>query len=311
MASGELLFFGTAALCLPFLDELQKRFGIALVVTQPDACGGRCRKRIEPPVKGWAQARGLPLRQPETLGDGRLAAELASAPPALAVVIAYGQKIPAGLYLLPRCRTVNVHFSLLPRYRGAAPVQRAIENGETETGLTIFEIGERMDAGPVWAQLPVGIDPADTCASLQQRLAAVGAPFLADTVAGILAGQLRQAPQDERLATRAPAVRKQEGRIDWRMPAPRLVDRLRAFTPWPGLFFQAGGRQFRVLQAAVDPAPETAAGPGTVLAADCNGLRVACGGGTVLRIGEFQPESKRPMTPHDYCLGNQLPAVLP
>jgi methionyl-tRNA formyltransferase len=169
-----------------------------------------------------------------------------------------------------------------------------------------------MDAGPVWAQRELDIAAEDTCATLQARLAEVGAPFLADVLDGIRANALKPVPQEERLATLAPAVRKEEGRIDWQLPAQRLLDQMRAFTPWPGLFFQSGGRQFRVTRARLDvptgndPPPPA----GRNLGIDRIGLHVACGNATRLLVTEFQPAGKRPMAPFNYCLGNCLPETL-
>jgi len=223
--------------------------------------------------------------------------------------VAYGQFIPRALYSLPRFKTVNVHFSLLPAYRGAAPVQRAIESGEERSGITIFEISGRMDAGDIWAQREAPILSDDTCAAFQQRLGELAAPFLLDTLEGIVAGRIEKRPQDDSAATLAPPVKKSEGRADWNQPARRLADRLRAFTPWPGLYCRDGSRLIKI-SVAVAGSSTHQASPGTILSLEARALQVACGQGTVLEIASIQPEGKKEMSPWQYSLGNRFPARL-
>jgi methionyl-tRNA formyltransferase len=309
VANGELVFFGTAAIGLPILKELNRNFDLKLIVAQPDAHGGRNRQLIVPPVKQFAVENRLPFIQPPDLREPELELAMRRIDPAIAVVVAYGRFIPRAIYSLPRYRTVNVHFSLLPAYRGAAPVQRAIENGESRSGITIFEIASPMDAGPIWAQEEVAIRPDDSTASYQLRLGEKAAPFLLRTLAQIFSGKIRKHAQDDSLATLAPAVSKSEGRVDWRLPAQRLYDRLRAFSPWPGLFFNLGKRQVKVLSAGVSK-KECPGQPGQILALDDQGLLVVCGLQTVLQITLIQPEGKKPMSPRQFSLGNRLPEVL-
>ena len=309
MANGDVVFFGTAAVGLPIAKELNKSFRLRLVVTQPDRRGGRNRQLIVPPVKQFALENRLALLQPPDLREPELELALRRIAPDAAVVVAYGQFIPRDIRDLPRCRSLNVHFSLLPAYRGAAPVQRAIQNGESRSGITIFQLSGRMDAGPVWAREEVAIRPDDTSASYQQRLGERAAPFLRQTLERILAGAVQPAPQDEAQASLAPAIEKAEGRAIWQLPARRLYDTLRAFTPWPGLFFLLGGQQVKVLAATVSPR-EHASGPGDVLGLSPTALQVACGLGTVLEVSSIQPEGRKAMTPWQYSLGHRFPARL-
>ncbi|HUU04878.1 MAG TPA: methionyl-tRNA formyltransferase [Patescibacteria group bacterium] len=310
MANGELVFFGTSAIGLPILKELNRNFNLKLIVTQPDNYGGRNRQLLVPPVKQFAVENRLPYIQPPDLRTPELELAMRRIDPAIAVAVAYGRFIPSAVYSLPHYRTINVHFSLLPAYRGAAPVQRALENGESRSGITVFEISGRMDAGPVWAKEELPIRPDDTTASYQLRLGERAAPFLLQTLKQIFSGKIRKHPQDESLATLAPAVNKSEGRVDWRLPAQRLYDRLRAFTPWPGLFFSLEKRQIKILDARVS-GKEHHSQAGQVLALGSQGLLVACGLETVLEITAIQPEGKKAMSPGQFSLGNRLPELLP
>ena len=310
MANGELVFFGTAAIGLPIIKDLIKHFRLRLVVTQPDRQGGRNRQLIVQPIKQFALENRVPLLQPPDLHEPELELAMRRIAPTIAVVVAYGQFIPKVIRTLPRHRTFNVHFSLLPAYRGAAPVQRAIQNGESRSGITIFEISGRMDAGPVWAQEEAAIRPDDTTATYQQRLGERSAPFLRQTLEQIFAGVIQPRPQDDSRATQAPPLEKNEGRANWQLPARRLYDTLRAFTPWPGLFFLMDGRQVKIIGAQAsqkahkDPV-------GTVISLSPEGLQVACGLGTVLEITAIQPEGRKAMSPWQFSLGNRLPSLLP
>jgi len=309
VANGEIVFYGTAAIGLPILRELHDHFRLSLIITQPDSRGGRHRQEIIPAVKRFALDNNVPLLQPPTLHDPGLAEMIGSKQPLIAVVVAYGQFIPRTLYVLPQWNTINVHFSLLPAYRGAAPVQRAIENGETRSGITIFEIDARMDAGQIWAQAEVAIAAGDTTASFQRRLGEMAAPFMHRTLEQIMAGNIRKQPQDDSLATLAPAVRKNEGRVDWALPAGRLINKLRAFTPWPGLFFYMENRLVKII-GANQKGQSHHAETGEILSLNDQGLEVACGQNSVIILTAIQPEGKKTMTPRQYSLGNRLPVRL-
>jgi methionyl-tRNA formyltransferase len=309
VANGEIVFYGTAAIGLPILRELHTHYRLSLIITQPDAHGGRNRQLIISPVKRFALENNLALIQPPSLREPGLCGAIGRDQPDLAVVVAYGQFIPRELYSLPRFKTINVHFSLLPAYRGAAPVQRAIENSETRSGITIFEISGKMDAGDIWAQKKVIINPDDTCGSYQRRLGELAAPLLLQTMEQIFSNKIKKHPQDDSLATLAPAVIKSEGRVDWNWPARRLVDKLRAFTPWPGLFFSMGGRQIKIISAgSAQQLHQTQTG--IILSLDAESLQVACGQGSVLEISKIQPEGKKEMSPRQYSLGNRFPERL-
>ena len=309
MASGELVFFGTAAIGLPILKELNKNLALKLIVTQPDTRGGRNRQWIVPAVKQFAVENRLPFLQPPDLREPELELAMRRIAPDIAVVVAYGQFIPRDIRSLPRCHTINVHFSLLPAYRGAAPVQRAIQNGENRSGITIFELSGRMDAGPIWAREEVAIRADDTTASYQQRLGERAAPFLRQTLERIFAGTIRATPQDESQATQAPPLKKEEGQVSWLLPARRLHDHLRAFTPWPGLFFRLGGQQVKILSALAAQGSHSGH-PGDVLDLSASAMQIACGLGTVLEITSIQPEGRKAMSPWQYSLGNRFPGRL-
>lgn len=310
MRNGKLVFFGTSDICLPFLEMLRADFQLALIITQPDSFGGRNYKtRIIPPVKTFALENSIPLEQPEKLNDEGLIAKIKDIEPVLGIVIAYGKFIPGTIYKIPQHRMINVHFSLLPFYRGAAPVQRAIANGDSNTGITIFEIAKKMDAGPIWAQMEYPILPVDTTESLWKKLSDVGVSFLKETIQGILSAKLRPYPQDESKATYAPPVKKEEGYVDWNLTSPRIVDKARAFTTWPGISCWVDDRRFNLTKVKTSGLSHDKE-PGDVLIMDKESLKICCGHGTVLEVLEWQPPGKKPMTPFSYCLGNQLPGKL-
>jgi methionyl-tRNA formyltransferase len=309
VANGEIVFYGTAAIGLPILQALHQHHRLSLIITQPDARGGRNRQLIISPVKRFALENNMALIQPPSLREPGLSAAISRIQPVIAVAVAYGQFIPRELYSLPRFKTINVHFSLLPAYRGAAPVQRAIENGEKCSGITIFEICGKMDAGDIWTQEEIIINPDDTCGSYQQRLGELAAPLLLKTMEQIFLDKIRKHSQENSLATLARPVKKSEGRVDWNLPAQRLVDKLRAFTPWPGLFFNMGNRQIKIIRAGICRQSHQVS-TGNILALDALGLKVACGQGSVLEITAIQPESKKEMSPRQYSLGNRFPERL-
>jgi methionyl-tRNA formyltransferase len=309
VANGEIVFYGTAAIGLPILKELHKNFRLSLIITQPDSHGGRQRQAIIPAVKLFALENSLAMIQPPSLREPGLTETISRSHPVIAVAVAYGQFIPRALYSLPRFKTINVHFSLLPAYRGAAPVQRAIENGENRSGITIFEISAHMDAGDIWTQEEVIINPNDTCGSYQLRLGKLAAPLLLKTMEQIFLDKIRKHPQDNSLATLARPVKKSEGQVDWNLPARHLVNKLRAFTPWPGLFFSMGNRQIKIISAGISHQVHQVQA-GNILALDAPSLKVACGQGSVLEISGIQPEGKKEMSPRQYSLGNRFPERL-
>ena len=289
---------------------LKEEFHLALIVTQPDAFGGRDRKkRMVPPVKTFALENHLDVVQPERLKEPAFMDTLRRLEPLIGVVVSYGKLIPGSVFKIPEHRMVNVHFSMLPLYRGAAPVQRGIENGDTTTGITIFELVKTMDAGPIWAQKEFPILPEDTTETMWKKLSREGAGFLRQTLTDILDGNIEKYPQDETKATYAPPVRKEESVIDWTQTAQQLFNKFRAFTPWPGVCCDAGDRRFKLTHLEVSPLSHERQ-PGEILSMDKKKLLVCCGNGTVLEVFQLQPPGKNPMTPYCYCLGNQLPPTL-
>ncbi len=303
-------------MCIPFLESLHTHFDIGLIITQPDSKGGRGRKKIIPAVKRFALEKGIDFIQPGTLKGETPAEKIKKINPCIAVVIAYGKIIPKSLFTLPEHRTVNVHFSMLPFYRGAAPVQRAIENGEKKTGITIFRINRKMDSGAVWDRKEFDILASDTTGSLWQRLSREGAPFLVETLKKILAGKISKTPQDHSRATYAPPVEKEESKGDWSLSAEQIYDKFRAFTPWPGLSCTADGKIFKITKLRVydvragDSLSLSGKNPGDVLSMDKESIKICCGRESVVEIVEIQPQGKKPMTPYCYCLGNELPGSL-
>jgi methionyl-tRNA formyltransferase len=316
MANGKIIFFGTPGICLPFLEKLKENFDIRLIITSPDSVGGRHRQKIIPAVKGFALENRIELAQPEILKSPDLVEKIERKEPDIGVVIAYGKLIPKAVFTIPTHNTINVHFSLLPGYRGAAPVQRAIENGDTFTGITIFEINRKMDSGAIWAQKQFEILPDDTSDILFERLSREGAPFLVTTIKRILGNEIQKRPQDHERASHAPMVAKEEGQVDWNLSARQLYNKFRAFTPWPGLFFYLNHQCVKIKKLRVYGEPWELESlligkkAGDIIGVDKSSLKVCCGGQSVLEIIEMQPECKRPMTPHCYALGHPLPPSL-
>jgi methionyl-tRNA formyltransferase len=252
-----------------------------------------------------AQARGIPVLQPRRIRDPGAQEALRALAPELQVVVAYGQILPRSVIEIPPRGTVNVHGSLLPRYRGAAPIQWAIACGETETGVTTMLIDEGLDTGPLLLARSTPIGPDETAADLEPRLARLGAELLLETTRGLAQGVLQSRPQDHAHASLAPLLRKEDGRLDWSLPAETLERRVRAFHPWPGTYTLWQGRTLKVLRAR---ATEDGFGePGTIVAVDREGLLVVCGQRTRLRLLEVQPEGRRPMSGGAFAAGARLP----
>jgi methionyl-tRNA formyltransferase len=299
-----IVFLGSGAFAIPAFEALiGAGHDVAALVTQPDREKGRGRVLAPPPLKPVAEARGVPVHQPRRIREPAAQETLRALAPDVQVVVAYGQILPRSVIDIPRHGTVNVHGSLLPRYRGAAPVQWAIVNGERETGVTTMLIDEGLDTGPTLLSRATPIGAEETAAELEPRLAAMGAEVLIETLAGIGEGTLRPEPQDHARATLAPIIKKEDGRLDWTMPAEALARRVRGFHPWPGTFATWRGQPLKILRAR--PEAIAALAPGE-LAADRDGLLVGCGQGTGLRLLEVQPESRRPMTAAAFSAGLRL-----
>jgi methionyl-tRNA formyltransferase len=285
-----VVFMGTPAFAVPSLDALARAgHELLAVVAQPDRPAGRGQALREPATKAWARPRGVPVLQPEKVRDGRLAAELSALRPDVVAVAAYGRILGKDLLELAPHGAVNVHGSLLPRYRGAAPVQWAVASGERETGVSIMQMDEGLDTGDVLLQRALPIAPEDTADALAPRLAALGGEALVEALALAAAGALVPVPQDAGRATLAPLLSKEDGRVDWTLPAARIAARLRGFSPWPGAWTTLDGRVVKLLEARPEGAARTR--PGDAHRAG-RGLSVACGEGTALSVTRLQPEGR-------------------
>jgi methionyl-tRNA formyltransferase len=273
--------------------------GVPLVLTQPDRPAGRGMKLTPSPVKQWALAHGLPVAQPSGLKlDGRFAADAAAAcaaleaaAPDVMVVAAYGLILPQWVLALPRLGCLNIHASLLPRWRGAAPIHRAIEAGDTVTGITIMQMDEGLDTGAMLAVGHEPIEPNDTTGRLHDRLAALGAAMVTRALDDAQAGRLRPTPQPELGVTYAHKIGKAEAAIDWRLPAAVIERRVRAFDPFPGASFDCAGEVVKLWQARVRPDAQGLAG--RVVQADAEGLTVACGDGGLDLLQLQRPGGRR------------------
>lgn len=297
-----IVFLGSGAFAIPSFEAvIEAGHDVVALVTQPDREKGRGRALSPPPLKPVAEARGVAVHQPRRVREPAAQDALRALAPDIQVVVAYGQILPRSVIDIAPLGTVNVHGSLLPRYRGAAPIQWAIVNGERETGVTTMLIDEGLDTGPTLLSRATPIGPEETAAELEPRLAALGAAVLVETLEGIGAGTLKPVPQDHARATLAPIIRKEDGRLDWTLPAETLARRVRGFHPWPGTFTTWQGQPLKVLRAR--PAPDGPSTPGEIVATDREGLVAGCGGGTRLRLLEVQPESRRPMSAAAFAAG--------
>lgn len=302
-----LVFLGSGSFAVPCLEALlDAGHEVAALVTQPDREKGRGQALAAPPTKPVAQRRGVAVLQPRRVREPEAQDALRRLAPELQVVVSFGQILPRSVIDIAPRGTVNVHGSLLPKLRGAAPVQWAIANGEAETGVTTMLIDEGLDTGPTLLARSTPIGPDETAADLEPRLARLGAELLLDTVRGLESGTLVPVPQDHARATHAPILRKEHGRIDWAAPAATIARRARGFFPWPGAFAFHEGRLVKALRVREAAGPAAAVAPGTVVAVDRDGVTVACGGASALRLVEVQPESRRAMPAAAWAAGARL-----
>lgn len=302
-----LIFLGTPEFALPSLEALLAAGApILLVVTQPDRPKGRGRKVVAPPVKLLAQARGLPVYQPEKVKSPESIERLAELAPACIVTVAYGQLLSARILELPSLAAVNVHASLLPKYRGPAPIPWALIQGEIETGVTTMLMDTGMDTGDILLQRAVIIQSEETAGSLHDRLAEQGATLLVETLELLNRGKLEPRAQDNSLVTYAPMLASEDGRVDWHENANQICCRIRGLDPWPGAFTRWQGKRLKLFGCrAISPSSQGK--PGTVLTAGEEGLEVAAGEGSVL-IKTLQLEGRRPLAVADFLRGHSLQA---
>ena len=288
-------FFGTPAFAVPTLEHLaNSRHRVAGVITQPDKPRGRGQRITEGPVKSLAASLRVPVLQPAKLARDQFESQFASLNADIGVVAAYGKILPDWLLAAPRLGLINVHASLLPRYRGASPVHRAVINGDADTGVTIMRVVTALDAGPMLAAAIVPIGGDDTTTIVESVLAIRGAELLVETLDAIEAGTARETPQDESLVTYAPKLTKAEGLVDWSLPGARIHNLIRGLWPWPHAYSYLGPARYILHRSRLSDRPTHDAAPGTIiLASTIEGLHVACGGGSAVELVDLQLEGKR------------------
>jgi methionyl-tRNA formyltransferase len=301
-----IVFFGTPEFAVPTLKALlASRHPVVGVVTQPDRPRGRGRRVSEPPVKAAATAAGVPVIQPDRLRDPAVLDTLREWQPDLGVVAAYGKLIPEDVLHLPRHGMINVHASLLPKYRGAAPIHRAVIDGEAETGVTIMRVEKMLDAGPMLAKAKRPIGPDETSDVIEPDLARLGASLLVDVVEQIAAGTVQQELQDFMLCSYAPKLTKEEGLIDWTLPASYIHNRVRGLFPWPHAYTYLDGTRIIVLTTRVEEAAADAP-PGTVIGVTRDAIHVVTGHDGRLAIERVQLEGGRPLTVREFLAGHPI-----
>jgi len=299
------VFMGTPAFAVPSLDALSQSVDVTLVLCNPDRPAGRGRALAAPPVKVEAVRRGIPVFQPEKARHPDAVARIASEAPDLIVVVAYGHILPKSILDIPRLGCINVHASLLPKYRGAAPINWAVARGETVTGVTIMRMDEGMDTGPILYVREMPIGEEDTAETMFSRLSILGAEALREALGMLREGTLDETPQDTTLATYAPMLKKEHGRIDWSRPAGEIRDLVRGMTPWPSAFALHAGKTIKVFSSAVATESGAAGEPGEVVALGRDGIAAACGKG-VLLLRVVQPEGGKTMDAWAYAQGRRV-----
>lgn len=303
------LFFGTPIIAVPALSALHEIAEIAGVVCQPDRPAGRGMELRAPPVKLRAQELGIPVIQPEKIRTPAFADWVRSANADVALVMAYGRILPPAVLSAPRRGCLNLHASLLPRYRGAAPITWAIVRGETETGISFMQMDEGCDTGPVFTEHRILIGEDMTADELAIDLAKLGALVVREDLARVVEGELDAKPQDSALATMAPLLKKEDGRIAWGQSSRAVHNHIRGMTSWPGAFTSAEGKLLKVLASKVAASGkggvEPSAPPGTVIAAGKQGIEVACGDGSIFLL-RAQAEGRKPLQAADLVAGRTL-----
>lgn len=302
--SWPIIFMGTPEQAAFSLEELLKGPDpVVAVVTQPDRPSGRGQKMLSSPVRRVAESHRIPVLAPEKVRDPEFLNTLKSWRSELIVVVAYGRILPRAVLELPSKGCLNVHYSLLPKYRGAAPVARAILNGEEKSGVTTMRLVEKMDAGPIYLQKEVALAPDETALSLEKRLTPIGAELLLETIRGLKEGSITPTAQKEPAATYAPMLRKEDGRIDWSKPAKAIERKVRGLYPWPSAYTHGQGKTLKVYRAKVIPQGEGT--PGEVVRADSGGLWIATGHG-ILGLEEVQLEGRKRLPAAEFIKGARI-----
>ncbi|GBU22953.1 methionyl-tRNA formyltransferase [Fibrobacteres bacterium R8-0-B4] len=303
----KIVFMGSAEFGLPALGELLARHRVAAAVSAPARPKGRGLKLVDTPVAEYVKkASSVPLLTPEDAAAPQFIDKLTSLGADLFVVVAF-RILPEAVFSIPRLGTLNVHASLLPRYRGAAPIQRAIEAGETETGVTVFRIDGGVDTGEILMQKKTPIDGQETAPELYQRLSVMGAAALLETIDALENGTAVPVKQDNAEATKAPKLTKEEGRVDWRLPVEAVFNKIRAHVPFPGSYFFINGKRINIERGiasgggGTNPPPP----PGTILIARGDSIDVQCGTGA-LRITKVKSEGRQTMDVHSFLLGHEV-----
>ncbi len=301
-----IIFMGTPGFAVPSLKALLSGPDeVVAVVTQPDRPKGRGRKLARPPIKELALAAGLPLLQPTGIRGADFLRKLAAYSPDIIVVTAYGRILPGPLLAMPPLGAINVHGSLLPKYRGAAPIQWALINNETETGVTIIQMDQGLDTGDILLSARIDIAPEDTAGSLAPRLAELGGRTLLETLDLLRAGNLRPRQQNNDLATLAPLLSKKEGLVDWQQPAMAISGLIRGLDPWPTTYTYLNNKRLRLFAPKVVPAAPDTPAPGTLCRADKDGLLIATGQ-ELLLVRAVQPEGRQRMAAAAFLRGRPL-----
>jgi methionyl-tRNA formyltransferase len=301
-----VVFMAGGAFAIPSLEALVAAgHELKALVTQPDRASGRGLALVSPKVKPVAERLGIPVLQLARVRAPEAQEALRQLAPELQVVVAFGQILPRAVIDIAPRGTVNVHASLLPRLRGAAPIQWAIANGDSETGVTTMQIDEGLDTGPLLLSRALAIGPEETAAELEPRLAQLGGELLVETLAGLESGKVAPVPQDAARATHAPLLRKEDGRVDFTLSAHAIACRARGFHPWPGAYTSHEGRLLKLLRVR-EVEGDSRAEAGHVVELSSKGITVACGPGSLLLLEEVQPESRKAMRAAAWAQGARL-----
>jgi methionyl-tRNA formyltransferase len=304
-----IVFMGTSEFSVPTLRILlENSYDVCVVVTQPDRPKGRGQKVVPSPVKVLAERYKIPVLQPKKVRMPEVQQILRDIAPDVIVVVAYGQILPESILQIPKFGCINVHASLLPKYRGAAPIQWAIIQGETETGITTMFMDKGMDTGDMLLQTKISIDKEDTAGTLHDKLSQLGAELLLQTLQHLEKGAITPIPQNHDLATYAPLLKKENGYINWQEPAAQICDKVRGLFPWPGAYTYFQGKIVKLLKVKVKQMSVKVSSPtpGTVVALDNIAGPVIATGEGYIQILEIQPENKKPMHCSDFCRGYHL-----